>query len=175
MKDVLLRASRMEDVESITKIYTHYVLHSASSFETDPPDEKEMLRRRAHTLELKLPYLVAEIDGVVTGYAYATPYRPRAAYRYTVENSVYIHADHARKGLGRLLLTDVIRACEEFGARQMVAVIGDSGNVASIGLHLACGFRHVGVLNAVGFKFGRWVDTVLMQRQLSAGASSLPV
>jgi L-amino acid N-acyltransferase YncA len=125
-----------------------------------------MVRRRAGILSRGLPYLVAELDGAVAGYAYAAPYRPRPAYRFTVEDSVYIHPDHARKGLGRLLMVEVIAACTAAGCRQMLAVIGDSDNASSIGLHRALGFQHVGVLRNVGFKFERWVDTVLMQKTL---------
>jgi phosphinothricin acetyltransferase len=164
-----IRAARDTDIPEIAEIYGHYVRVALATFETEPPDAAEMARRRQKVLACGLPYLVAELDGHVAGYAYAAQYRPRPAYRFTVENSVYVHPDHARKGLGRLLLTELIAACEAAGCREMVAVIGDSGNAASIGLHAALGFRHVGVLRSVGFKFGRWVDTVLMQRSLGEG------
>ena len=160
------RAARDADVPEIAAIYGHYVRTALATFETDPPDAAEMARRLQHVRERGLPCLVAELEGCVAGYAYAAPYRPRPAYRFTVENSVYVHPDYQRKGLGRLLLTELIAVCEAAGCRQMVAVIGDSGNAASIGLHEALGFRRVGVLRSVGFKFGRWVDTVLMQRPL---------
>jgi phosphinothricin acetyltransferase len=161
-----IRAARDTDIPDIAEIYGHFVRVAPATFETEPPDAAEMARRRQDVLACGLPYLVAELDGHVAGYAYAARYRPRPAYRFTVENSVYVHPDHARKGLGRLLLTELIAACKAAGCREMVAVIGDSGNAASIGLHEALGFRHVGVLRSVGFKFGRWVDTVLMQRSL---------
>jgi L-amino acid N-acyltransferase YncA len=159
----LVRASRDSDVPEMAGIYGHYVRTTLATFETDPPDAEEVGLRRQNVLARGLPYLAAELDGAVVGYAYAAPYRPRPAYRYTVENSVYVHPGHARKGLGRLLMLELIAACEAAGCKQMVAVIGDTGNAASIGLHEALGFRHVGVLRSVGFKFDRWVDTVVMQ------------
>jgi len=160
------RTARAADAAEIAAIYGHYVRTALATFETDPPDAAEMARRLQQVRERGLPCLVAEVEGRVAGYAYAAPYRPRPAYRFTVENSVYVHPAHQRKGLGRLLLTELIAACEAAGCRQMVAVIGDGRNAASIGLHEALGFRRVGVLRSVGFKFGRWVDTVLMQRPL---------
>jgi len=171
----LLRPCRDADIPAITDIYGYHVRTSLATFETDPPDAEEMARRRTAIVSRGLPYLVAEIDGKVVGYAYASPYRSRPAYRFSVEDSIYVHPEHSRKGLGRLLLSALIPACEESGCRQMVAVIGDTGNAASIGLHEALGFRHVGVLRAVGFKFGRWVDTVLMQRPLGVGEAEPPV
>jgi phosphinothricin acetyltransferase len=170
MKQALpaVRAARDTDIPEIAGIYGHYVRTALATFETEPPDAAELARRRQEVLARGLPYLVAELQGRVAGFAYAAPYRPRPAYRFTVENSVYVHPDQARKGVGRLLLTELIAACEAAGCREMVAVIGDTGNAASIGLHEALGFRHVGVLRSVGFKFGRWVDTVLMQRSLGA-------
>jgi L-amino acid N-acyltransferase YncA len=170
----MIRPSTDADIPAVTAIYAHHVRHGLASFELEPPDEEEMARRRAEVLERGFPYLVAEIDGSVAGYAYAAPYRPRPAYRFTAEDSVYIHPDHTRKGLGRLLLAAVIARCEELGCRQMIAVIGDSANAASIGLHRALGFEHAGTLRTVGFKHGRWVDTVLMQRALGPGATTLP-
>jgi len=171
----VVRAARAADIPEIAAIYEHYVRTALSTFETDPPDVAEMTCRFQHVLERGLPYLAAEVDGCVAGYAYAGPYRLRPAYRFTVEDSVYIHHQHARKGLGRLLLAELIAGCEAAGSRQMVAVIGDSANAGSIGLHQALGFRHVGVLRSVGFKAGRWVDTVLMQREIGAGSSTLAV
>jgi phosphinothricin acetyltransferase len=159
---------------AITAIYRHHVLEGAATFETVPPDEAEMARRRMDVLARGLPYVVAEIDGVLAGYAYAAPYRPRAAYRYTVEDSVYVVPSMPRRGAGRALLETIVAACAARHYRQMVAVIGDSANAASIGLHAACGFERVGLLPGVGFKFGRWVDSVLMQRALGAGAGTLP-
>jgi phosphinothricin acetyltransferase len=164
----MVRLSTEQDIAAITAIYSHHVLHGAGSFEIDPPDEAEIARRRAAVLERGLPYLVAEIDGAITGYAYAGAYRPRPAYRFTVENSVYVHPDLCGRGIGRALMAPLIQGCEQAGARQMIAVIGDSANTASIRLHENFGFRHVGVLHAVGYKFDRWLDTVLMQRELGA-------
>ncbi len=170
----ILRTSTDADIPAVTAIYGHHVLTGLASFETTAPSEDEMSRRRLGVLERKLPHLVAEIDGTVVGYAYASAYRPRIAYRFTVEDSVYLHPEHIRKGLGRLLLSAVLAECERLGYRQMVAVIGDSGNSPSIGLHHALGFQHAGVLRSVGFKFGRWVDTVLMQRALGRADTAPP-
>ncbi len=162
----IIRGCEPDDVPSITQIYAHYVLHGLSTFETEPPDVREMQRRRAEILTHGFPYLVAEIDREIIGYSYAGLYRTRYAYRYTVENSVYIHPERLRQGIGQALLGSLIRECELKGFHQMVAVIGDSSNLASIGLHERLGFRMVGTLYSVGFKFGRWVDSVLMQREL---------
>jgi L-amino acid N-acyltransferase YncA len=168
-----VRTANATDISAITAIYRHHVLHGLASFEIDPPDADEMTRRLAAVLELGLPYLVAETGGVVAGYAYADVYRARPAYRYTVENSVYVHPEFAGKGIGSTLLAQLIQDCEHAGRRQMIAVIGDSENVPSIKLHENFGFRRVG-LSAVGFKFGRWVDSVLMQRDLGSGGSRPP-
>jgi phosphinothricin acetyltransferase len=162
----LLRPARPDDVPALAEIYHHHVLAGAASFEIDPPDAGEMDRRRRDIEAQQLPYLIAEVDGVVAGYAYASRFRPRIAYRFTVEDSVYVRADHTGRGLGRLLLARLIADCEARGARQMIAVIGDSANTASIRLHEKFGFRHVGVLENVGWKFDRWFDVVLMQRAL---------
>jgi len=151
---------------SIASIYSHYVRNSAATFEIDPPDVPEMENRRQNIVSAGLPYLVLEFEGGIAGYAYAGQYRPRPAYRFTVEDSIYIHPQQTARGFGRLLLTELIAACEKAGSRQMIAVIGDSANLASIRLHAAFGFRHVGVLERVGAKFGGWYDTVLMQRSL---------
>jgi L-amino acid N-acyltransferase YncA len=162
------------DLPAVAEIYAHYVANSVSTFETVPPDVLELAHRREEVIRHGLPYLVAELDGVVAGYAYATKYRPRPAYRFTVEDSIYIHPAHLRRGLGRLLLSGLICDAESAGYRQMVAVIGGSDNSGSIGLHEAFGFRRVGVLTAAGFKFGRWVDSVLMQRPLGEGDATPP-
>lgn len=164
--ETTLRSATDADVAAITEIYAHYVRTALATFEIDPPNAEEMARRRAEVVTRGLPYLVAERDGVVVGYAYVSPYHSRKAYRFSVEDSIYVHPEHARRGIGRVLLADLIDRSEQCGARQMVAIIGDSGNTASIGLHEEFGFRHVGVLRSVGFKFERWVDTVLMQREL---------
>jgi L-amino acid N-acyltransferase YncA len=170
----LVRPSRADDLAAITDIYAHHVGHGSASFEEVPPDRAELARRREDVLQRGLPHLVAEIDGVVAGYAYAGLYRTRSAYRFTVEDSIYVRHDCGRRGVGRVLLPALILACEQAGFRQMIAVIGDSGNAASIGLHAAFGFTHAGVLRSVGFKFGRWIDCVLMQRPLGLGDSDLP-
>lgn len=169
-----VRPSRDDDVAAITAIYAHHVLHGTASFEEAAPDAAEIARRRAAVLEQGFPYLVAESDGAVVGYAYAGLYRVRSAYRFTAEDSIYIHPDRARQGIGRALLPVLIDRCTALGYRQMVAVIGGADNAGSIGLHSAFGFAHVGRLPAVGFKFGRWIDSILMQRPLGEGADSVP-
>ena len=169
-----IRPSRDADLPTMHAIYRHHVLHGLASFEIEPPDTATFAERRSAILERGLPYLVADLAGDVAGFAYCGPYRPRPAYRFTVENSIYVAPEHYGKGLARALLTRLIEDATGAGCRQMVAVIGDSGNQASIGLHAALGFRHVGTLEGVGFKFGRWVDTVIMQRPLGNGADSLP-
>lgn len=171
----LVRPVGDQDIPAITVIYAHHVLHGLASFEIDPPDAVEMGRRRAHINEQGLPYLVAEIGGCIAGYAYAAPYRARPAYRHTVEDSIYIDRDFTGCGVGSALLPALIAACEAAGRRQVIAVIGDSANTASIRLHAKFGFARVGLLPAVGWKFGRWVDSVLMQRELGAGSSAPPV
>lgn len=169
-----VRGSRDGDVPAIRDIYAFHVLHGLASFEEEPPPVEEMARRRAGVLAGGYPHLVAELDGEVVGYAYASAYRPRPAYRFTVENSVYVREGVRGRGVGRALLGALIERCEHGPWRQMIAVIGDTGNEPSIGLHEAFGFRRVGTLQAVGFKFGRWVDSVLMQRELGAGQASQP-
>ena len=163
----VVRDSRAGDMAEVQIIYAHHVLHGAASFEEEPPSLAEMQRRRAEVLGRGLPYLVAEIGGRVAGYSYASPYRARPAYRFTIENSVYVDPARPRAGIGRALLEALVMRCRQGDCKQMIAVIGDSANAASIGLHAALGFRHVGTLHAVGFKFGRWIDSVLMQRALT--------
>jgi L-amino acid N-acyltransferase YncA len=171
-----LRDSRADDIPAIAAIYGHWVLHGLASFETEPPGTDEMARRRAAVLDGGYPYLVAQDErGRVLGYAYAAAYRTRPAYRFAVEDSIYIAPDAPRGGLGRALLGGVIETCTARGFRLMVAVIGDSGNAPSIGLHAALGFRHAGVLPAIGWKHGRWVDSVLMTRALGEGQATPPV
>jgi L-amino acid N-acyltransferase YncA len=162
----LIRSATERDIPAITNIYAHYVRHGTATFEIEPPDCSEMDQRRLEILSHGLPYLVAEIDERVAGYAYAGPYRLRPAYRFTVEDSIYIHPDFLARGMGQSLLTRLIEFCEAEHKHQMVAVIGDSSNIASIRLHEKFGFRTVGVLEEVGRKFGRWLDTVIMQRVL---------
>jgi L-amino acid N-acyltransferase YncA len=161
-----IREAGEADLPQITAIYAHYVRTHTATFEIDPPDEAEMRKRWSSIRAAGLPYLVAERDGRVLGYCYVTMYRPRPAYRRTVENSVYVAPDCAHRGVGRSLLEKVISACEQAGYREVIAVIGDSGNQASIGLHAKLGFVHVGTLRNVGFKFDRWLDSVIMQRSL---------
>lgn len=169
-----VRASADADLDAIQAIYAHHVLHGIASFEEEPPSAAELAERRAAVLARGLPHLVAEGPEGVLGYAYAGPYRTRSAYRFTVEDSVYVAPGMAGRGIGRALLARVIAACEAAGCRRMVAVIGDSGNRGSIALHEALGFTHAGVLPSVGFKHGRWVDSVLMQRPLGPGDETLP-
>jgi L-amino acid N-acyltransferase YncA len=172
--DVILRPCAEADLPAVTAIYAHAVATGRASFELEPPDEAEMGRRRAALMAGGHPYLVAERAGMVVGYAYAGPYRTRPAYRGTVETSVYVRPDQAGRGLGRRLLERLITQATAAGFRQMVAVIGDSHNAASIALHAACGFRPVGVLTSVGWKHGTWLDTVLMQRPLGSGDGTPP-
>jgi len=169
-----IRPASFSDVPTITRIYAHAVTTGTASFELYPPDEAEMTRRMRAVLEGGFPYLVAEEGGTVVGYAYASFYRTRPAYRFTVEDSVYVAPDAQRRGVGRALLIGLIEACTALGFRQMIAVIGDSNQAASIGLHRACGFDHVGNLRNVGWKFDRWLDTPLMQLALGAGAAAPP-
>jgi len=172
---IAIRPAKISDIPAITRIYAHAVEHGTASFELTPPDETEMARRLNDLTDKGFPYLVAEIGGALAGYAYAGPYRARPAYRHTVENSVYIAHDMHQRGIGRVLLAELIDATAARGFRQMIAVIGDSTKqAASIGLHKAAGFRHVGVLEDVGFKHGRWLDSVLMQRALGDGAKTKP-
>ncbi|HEY5049018.1 MAG TPA: GNAT family N-acetyltransferase [Rhizomicrobium sp.] len=169
-----VRDSRDDDVAGVADIYAHWVSHSLGSFELEPPSEQEIARRRAALLAGGFPYLVAEDAGDILGYAYAGPYRPRPAYRFSCENSVYVAPAAARRGVGRALLSALIARCEADGYRLMIAVIGDSANESSIGLHAALGFTHAGLLPAIGWKRGCWVDTVLMTRSLGVGCSSAP-
>lgn len=169
-----VRPALPSDIKDITAIYAHHVRSGTASFEIDPPEATDMRVRWQDITGKGLPYLVAEDNGIILGYAYAGPYRPRPAYRFTVEDSIYVHPDHARKGIGALLLPALISECEKLGLRQMIAVIGDSGNTASVALHRKFGFEDAGLLKSVGFKFGRWLDVTIMQRTLGAGASTNP-
>lgn len=162
----LVRPATPADIPAITSIYRHYVLTHTSTFEIEPPDEAEMLARMNRICEAQLPYLIAQRNAQVLGYCYVTPYRPRAAYRHTVENSVYVAPDAVGGGIGRALLAKILSVCADRGYREMIAVIGDSANDASIALHRKAGFVDVGTLRNVGYKFNRWLDTVLMQRTL---------
>ena len=172
---MLLRNATDADLSAIQSIYAYWVAHGTGTFELDPPTVDEMSKRRADVLSKGLPYLVAEEAGVVCAFAYANWFRPRPAYRFSVENSVYVHPDSRRSGVARLLMAELITRCEQAGARQMFAVIGDSGNAGSVGLHAALGFRHIGTLQSAGWKFDRWLDTVYMQRELGLGDKRAPV
>jgi L-amino acid N-acyltransferase YncA len=169
-----IRPVTAADLPFVTRIYEHAVLHGTATFELTPPDLAEMTRRFDALMDGGFPYFVADLDGRVVGYAYAGPYRPRPAYRFTVENSVYLDPAIHRRGIGLRLMLRLIGDCEACGFRQMIAVIGDSANAGSIGVHMRCGFQMIGTHPNVGFKFGRWLDTVMMQRALGEGASTVP-
>ena len=170
-----IRPATPADIPHIVRIYAPAVTHGSSSFELEPPDETEMARRMQSVRDGGYPYLAAEVGGRFAGYAYASVYRTRPAYRFSVEDSIYVDPDMQRRGVGRALLAGLIAECASRGFRQMLAVIGDSVNQpGSVGLHEACGFRVVGQLPGIGYKFGRWVDTLLMQRELSDGMKTNP-
>jgi phosphinothricin acetyltransferase len=169
-----VREAGEADAAAIAGIYGHHVLNGLGTFEEVPPAPADMAGRIAAVRAHRLPYLAAEEGGQVIGFAYAAPFRPRAAYRYTAEDSVYIRPDFVGRGVGKALVSEVIAICEALGLRQLLAVIGDSANTASIGLHRSLGFVDAGMGRAVGFKHGRWVDTVWMQRALNAGDADLP-
>ncbi|HMA15733.1 MAG: N-acetyltransferase family protein [Bacteroidota bacterium] len=172
-----IRPAKAEDVPAIQAIYAHHVLHGIASFEEEPPDQAEMARRLAEVRGRGLPYLVAEDSpgsGAILGYAYAGPYRARPAYRFSLEDSVYVVPGKGGRGIGSALLGALIERCAALGYRQMIAVIGDSANEGSIRLHARHGFRTIGILASVGFKHGRWVDSVFMQRPLGPGDETLP-
>lgn len=167
-----IRPSTEADLAAIQAIYAQAVVHGTGTFETEVPSVDEMNRRREEVLARNLPWLVAERDGIVLGYAYANYFRPRLAYRFCVEDSIYLAPAAQGQGVGRLLLAELIGRCEAAGARQMLAVIGDAANAGSVGVHTALGFEHTGVLKSAGWKFGRWLDVVLMQRTLGLGDSA---
>ena len=174
MSGLIVRASTEADVARCAEIYGHHVLHGTASFEVDPPGIEEMKKRRGAVLDLGLPYIVAEKDGRVLGYAYASNWRPRPAYKFSVEDSIYIDKDAVGQGVGKALLPVLIEKCTALGKRQMVAVIGDSAQLPSIRLHQGCGFEMIGTIKSIGFKFGRWLDSVLMQRPLGTGDTQPP-
>jgi phosphinothricin acetyltransferase len=174
MSDVTIRPATPADIPAITAIYAFEVREKTASFEMTPPDEAEMNRRFTALVDNGFPYLVAIAAGHVAGYAYAGPYRPRPAYRYTVENTVYLDPAYYRRGIGSALLTELIAQCTARGFRQMIAVIGDSANAASIGLHRRAGFAMIGTHPDVGLKFGRWLDSVQMQLALGEGRATTP-
>jgi len=178
-RDILAEAVKVRlavaaDFPAIQAIYARHVLDGLASFEEEPPAVDEMRRRHDEVVSRGLPWLVADFGGTVAGYGYCAPYRARSAYRYALEDSVYVREDMTGKGVGSALLAELVRRCEALGYRQIVAVIGDSANAPSINLHAAFGFLRVGTLRSVGFKFGRWVDSVLMQRPLGTGDGSPP-
>ena len=175
MQSAEIRPATEADLPVITEIYTHAVLHGTATFELIPPDLAEMTRRFKVLMDGGFPYFVAVLDDRVAGYAYAGPYRPRPAYRFTVENSVYLQPAIHRRGIGLQLMVRLIAECEARGYRQMIAVIGDSANAGSIGVHTKTGFQMIGTHPNVGLKFGRWLDTVMMQRALGEGATTVPV
>ena len=174
MTQVSIRPAGAPDIPAITRIYARAVQHGTASFEIEAPDEAEMARRQRALIDGGYPYLVAELGGAVVGYAYAGPYRTRTAYRWSVEDSVYVDAGIHRRGVGGVLLERLIAEAETRGFRQMIAVIGDSDQAASIALHRRAGFRLIGTIENVGFKHGRWLDSVLMQRALGDGATAKP-
>ena len=174
MNDALLRTAEAEDLPAIQAIYAHHVTHGLGSFEETPPSLEETTRRWRSIIEAGLPYIVCSAGDAIVGFAYAGPYRPRPAYRYSVEDSVYVAPGSDRHGYGRQLVAALVERCTALGYRQMLAVIGDRDNHGSIGLHRSLGFREVGHMPSIGFKFGRWVDVVIMQRALGDGDQTTP-
>ena len=170
-----IRPSRDEDIPAITAIYAHHVLHGTGTFETDPPNEANMTARRADVLSKGLPYLVAEHDGKVAGFAYGNWFKPRPAYRYSVEDSIYLAPDLQRKGLGRALMAELLAQFEAVGIRKVMAIIGDSANAGSVGIHQAFGFTQVGIVESCGWKLGAWRDIVIMQKTLGVGDTQPPL
>ena len=171
---LLIRPSRDPDMVAITALYAHHVLHGTGSFETEPPGVPEMSARRADVLSKGLPYLVAELDGELTGFAYGNWFKPRPAYRYSVEDSIYLAPGLQRQGLGRALLAELLARFEAAGIRKVMAIVGDSANAGSVGLHLALGFAQVGVIEDCGWKLGAWRDIVILQKTLGEGSATPP-
>ena len=169
-----IRPARDEDMSAVAAIYTHHVLHGTGTFETIPPSSEEMATRRADVLTKGLPYLVLEGAGEIQGFAYCNWFKPRPAYRFSAEDSVYLAPNTSGKGLGRILLAELMTQAERASVRKLIAVIGDSANAGSIGVHRSLGFNQVGVLSACGWKFGRWLDVVLMEKFIGAGSTSSP-
>ncbi|SFC46868.1 phosphinothricin acetyltransferase [Polaromonas sp. OV174] len=172
---LLIRPSHDQDIPAITAIYAHHVLHGTGTFETEPPSASDMAARRADVLAKGLPYLVAEQDENIAGFAYGNWFKPRPAYRYSVEDSIYLAPDLQRRGLGRALLTELLARCEAVGVRKVMAIVGDSANAGSVGVHRALGFTQVGVIESCGWKFGAWRDIVIMQKTLGLGDTRPPV
>jgi L-amino acid N-acyltransferase YncA len=171
---LIIRPSTEADLPGITGIYAHHVLHGTGTFETEPPSPADMAMRRADVLAKSLPYLVAEQGGQILGFAYCNWFKPRPAYRFSAEDSIYVAPDQAGRGVGRALMAELCAQAQRAGIRKLIAVIGDSGNLGSVGVHAAAGFTHVGVLKDCGWKFGRWLDVVLMEKPLGMGASAAP-
>ncbi len=171
---LLIRTSRDEDITAITALYAHHVFHGTGTFETEAPSSAEMDLRRADVLAKGLPYLVAEQDGEVVGFAYGNWFKPRPAYRYSVETSIYLAPDLQRQGLGRALLAELLARCERAGIRKLMAIVGDSANAGSIGVHRSVGFTEMGTIAACGWKFGAWRDIVIMQMTLGLGDTQPP-
>jgi L-amino acid N-acyltransferase YncA len=170
----IIRASQSDDIEQITAIYAHHVLHGTGTFEVDPPTEVDMSQRRADVLSKGLPYLVAVDGSRVLGFAYCNWFKPRPAYRYSAEDSIYLAPSEAGQGLGRVLLAELMSQAERAGVRKLIAVIGDSNNLGSIGVHQSADFAHVGILKSCGWKFERWLDVVLMDKALGEGDRIAP-
>ena len=170
----LIRPSSDADLPAITAIYAHHVLHGTGSFETEPPSVSDMTTRRADVLSKGLPYLVIEQDGKIAGFAYGNWFKPRPAYRYSVEDSIYMAPELQGKGLGRALLTELMARFEAVGIRKVMAIVGDSANTGSVGIHLALGFTQVGIVDSCGWKFGAWRDIVIMQKTLGLGDTQPP-
>jgi len=171
---LFIRPSEDSDLPAITAIYAHHVLHGTGTFETTPPSESDMAARRADVLAKRLPYLVAEEAGRLLGFAYCQWFKPRPAYRFSAEDSIYLHPDAAGRGLGKQLLMELSSRAEATGVRKLIAVIGDSNNAGSVGVHRACGFQPVGTFKSCGCKFGKWLDIVLMEKGLGEGDSTPP-
>ena len=172
--NLVIRPSRIDDIAACAAIYAASVATGTASWEYDSPDIDEFARRRAEVLAKGFPYFIAEVDAHVVGYSYASAFRARIGYRFVVEDSVYVLTDMQGRGIGRRLLMTLIEECVRLGYRQMIAVIGDSANLGSIRMHAACGFEQVALFKGIGFKFGRWLDSVQMQRVLGAGSSTFP-
>lgn len=170
----IVRDATPSDMEAVQRIYAYHVLHGTATFEEQPPDVQEMQSRLAQVRELGTPWLVADLDGQIVGYCYAALYRPRAAYRYTLEDSIYLAEGQTGKGLGKALLAALLERCEQGPWRQMIAAIGGTNNVGSIALHRSLGFSHAGTQAATGYKFKQWIDVVFMQRALGEGGSTPP-
>jgi L-amino acid N-acyltransferase YncA len=170
-----IRASHPDDVLAITDIYAHHVLHSTGTFEIDPPSLQEMNQRRADVLAKGLPHLVAEDPSGVIGFAYCNWFKPRPAYRFSAEDSIYLAPQAHRRGIGRAMLDELVRQAQVVGVRKLIAVIGDSANAGSVGVHRAAGFTQVGILRSCGWKFDRWLDIVLMEKSLGDGDNTPPV